>query len=1683
MMQLTPNVRRFLGLDEFDAQADPASIGAPEPPPAYDSRDADSGPWEAPATLSYNDPTASGTISQPLPAQPRPSYTLVDGRTTPSSGNGDYQPMPLQPTRPAVTLVDGRTAPPTPVGSWEPVQTVPNPQRPPAADPGQWLAEDSQSTPLPPMADYPVQPPGSPYGDQQAAMEPRPDRFDSRPGYGQVQSAGAGEPDYVDSRPQTVTQAIGQGIRSQQGPGGLLEPAAGGARQVARMNEIGQIASRATGKPIGMMALEDPNWRAQNPDLYDEYQELQRQFDMGMLGNLDAPKRVAQGAARAVGPVVREAAEGVAGRVRGVVDDAVQAGSRALRNAGEAAARNVPAGETQLGSGFVPSGGAGTWQVYSRDGDLIHEAASQADAATWARQNARTADIVPPARRPSEEAIAAAREREIQPIVRQAAPEPTDARLGSEFPPEAGRIPPHNFNEPDLETGSGRTTATMIRRHYGGNRKGVEVYESYVPIDDLPAGRIDNGPDGEIDDLGEYMSASRRGFPPIKVRVDEDGKVAILDGNHRIEAWREAGYTHAPVWVVDERGVRQATRRSAQGSGLIPTMSDARNAAQGGVIGAASEMTSDEELTPQERLARMGAGAALGVAAGRTGRGGTRVPGQRRAGSGFLSWGGDDPAAAMRGRVVPPGVADTLDFPIRIPDDPRTIRAIEAAGGSVDPEKGVTLGVTRSQGANAAGGIAHRGGVFYEPIPEGGRSSYAMTSDSARVGGSQTIPRTDTRFRSPLVLDSKHNPNGLNAIDSAFQQLGVRTTDADIDTGIDDALINAGVNNFSHIQSRDELIAVIKGLEDLVARYGGDPSTVSEMIRRLPDDGEIPHAIKENILAHNARRNGYDGVLTVVPGEVDPSVVKNHPEMKAAQQQADLAEGRLADVGTSIYDRNPQKTPEQQQAIFDFWNLRQNVEDTRLRLEKELAEPQIRELMDVREARNPTPGEPDPVKVAEAEAALEDFWNRHPNWDADPAEREEIYRLYETMTRAKEPTPPGYTLRDDIPRRTDVAPSADSRFATPKASGMVPFDPASAAAGAAAGTEVDEDGNPVGVDPLKSSAGMAFAGMAGTPQGRRLVLRSARAAKNTTPPNLLEMMQNFRFSWGMLGNFSTGAVNAMGAPVEIALGLPSEAFRMGILRQRPAAALYQAVELASGLRQGVRDMLGTIVGQVPAAIRNAPDFRPPMSERMQGTAGKAVGHAIELPGRVTSQAPDALWRPMLERWGRAREAGNIMAEAGVSRVRPDEQVKEMHRLLNNPTPDEAARLDKAAKAWADEMGYKGDAGYFEQAIGSLVRPGNRTATANDPLAAQVHEALGSFVMPFFGAVWKLHKLSATRVPVAGGLANRSLKWDEKLSRQVVGATLGLYIADRAAQGLVTGPGPADPDEAALVNKDMPPNSTYVPAVGWVPNDYFGSAGPYLNAIGGYYDARRYATDKEKSDSDKMGERTANDVLRAFQRFPVAQAIQNMVAMVETPTKGVTDFLANAGSSFVPAPAKTYMASQDPLNRTTDRDTGFVDQLTQKTQARTGIMRQELPAAQDRLGRDVENPRQGWAAFGLNIKQAQNDPVIRLLRENNIEPGTPKKELTPSVPGVRSIPPIDLTPKEQRAWNTARGQKLIEYLQPKVSDPGFQALTPAARKANLDKYLSAAGEYADGVIQNQIGGPEITRRINMRRKAS
>src|SRR6266436_5086981 len=157
------------------------------------------------------------------------------------------------------------------------------------------------------------------------------------------------------------------------------------------------------------------------------------------------------------------------------------------------------------------------------------------------------------------------RTREVAPAVVSPAkeiPKPTQHEavgIHSDDLPRRAKYQDVDFSAQDLQDTAKKVTPETIRKDYAGGKKDVSVYQAHIRMENLPSAKFPErelGEEGMGDpeefDRSDY-SRPRTGVP-IKVAVNKDGSMEILDGNHRAKVWEEQNHEYAPAWVVDRRG-------------------------------------------------------------------------------------------------------------------------------------------------------------------------------------------------------------------------------------------------------------------------------------------------------------------------------------------------------------------------------------------------------------------------------------------------------------------------------------------------------------------------------------------------------------------------------------------------------------------------------------------------------------------------------------------------------------------------------------------------------------------------------------------------------------------------------------------------------------------------------------------------------------------------------------------------------------------------------------------------------------------------------------------------------------------------------------------------------------------------------------------------------------------------
>ncbi len=81
-------------------------------------------------------------------------------------------------------------------------------------------------------------------------------------------------------------------------------------------------------------------------------------------------------------------------------------------------------------------------------------------------------------------------------------------------------------------------------------KAGETVHQEYVHLDSIPAAKLAGGKTGYGWDELQGFNPKRDSIPPVTLRQNKNGSTSIVDGNHRIEWFREQGFDSIPAYVI-----------------------------------------------------------------------------------------------------------------------------------------------------------------------------------------------------------------------------------------------------------------------------------------------------------------------------------------------------------------------------------------------------------------------------------------------------------------------------------------------------------------------------------------------------------------------------------------------------------------------------------------------------------------------------------------------------------------------------------------------------------------------------------------------------------------------------------------------------------------------------------------------------------------------------------------------------------------------------------------------------------------------------------------------------------------------------------------------------------------------------------------------------------------------------
>ena len=385
-------------------------------------------------------------------------------------------------------------------------------------------------------------------------------------------------------------------------------------------------------------------------------------------------------------------------------------------------------------------------------------------------------------------------------------------------------------------------------------------------------------------------------------------------------------------------------------------------------------------------------------------------------------------------------------------------------------------------------------------------------------------------------------------------------------------------------------------------------------------------------------------------------------------------------------------------------------------------------------------------------------------------------------------------------------------------------------------------------------------------------------------------------------------------------------------------------------------------------------------------------------------------------------------------------------------------------------------------------------------------AMFDIALPFFNVPLNFTKQGIERT---AGVGYQPLKYAQALSAERAATTPAEKLAARTAQGeatakgaisagilttglsfalivSLTGDGPTDATKRAIWAENHQPHSVKIPGTNqWISYDGTPLAVPFA-AVAGAADEMASAQQSPGNQQVSTADAAGNAALGAYkgtvkgvlsQSF--LQGIQDQYNALANPKDAdISRSIAGTASRAVP-----FGGMVSWLARMTDgiqRDTGRA-QVPSDIPANVGAqlasripgLREQLSPRLGAYGEDTANPQAGIAGavpYYRGPGQNQNDPLTQHLEASNVGTVLPPRSMPISLgPGTNQSVDIPLTADEQRLYQQIAGQEFRRLLE---QNPNAQTMS----QAGLVQIRGAARQIAEARVQQQIGADEIRKRL-------
>lgn len=560
-----------------------------------------------------------------------------------------------------------------------------------------------------------------------------------------------------------------------------------------------------------------------------------------------------------------------------------------------------------------------------------------------------------------------------------------------------------------------------------------------------------------------------------------------------------------------------------------------------------------------------------------------------------------------------------------------------------------------------------------------------------------------------------------------------------------------------------------------------------------------------------------------------------------------------------------------------------------------------------------------------------------------------------------------------------------------------------------------------------------------TPQQVSRYLLDARKAK--TSDMLIEAWIN-----GLLSGPRSHVTNVLSNTLTAINSVP-ESFGAAIVgRVRTAIGIGGPERTAFG--EAKARMFGLVQGApegVKAAYRAFRDELPSggtakiEQRRFQAIPSVKIGGAeiggkqIRIPSRLL-MAEDELFKAVARRSELNAQAVRIASNEGLSGNTLANRIAD---LLENPTQ----AMHDAAQDFADYQTFQNELGKAGKSVQQF---------------ANTHPLL-KLLIPFVRTPVNILKYAGERTPlslfskevrktIAGVYGD--IPRDEQISRLTLGSLISVSALGLAAKGHITGGGPTDPKQRALLY-----------ASGWQPYSLrigdtwisYSRMDPFATMLGVSADAYDIAQHMTDPDAGDVAALILASVSKNLVNKTYLQGISQAIEAVQDPDRYGKQYIQQFAGSIVPTGVAQFAQTQDPIMRQTR---GILDTIKSRV---PGLSESLLPR-RDIWGEPIQ--RQG--SLGPDIispffeQRLKHDRTTNELLDLGIYPAPPARKLNG----------IQLTDQQYDDFSRISGRLLKMQLDISTSQPGFDLLTPYIKAELINTAIDRSRRAATAYIKMQ-----------------